>query len=47
VAVDVDPVTAEVAQANLLRRAEVICADATEVAETLITPGVGVFRTSQ
>jgi THUMP domain-like/Methyltransferase domain len=43
VAVDVDPVTAAVARANLAGRAEVICADATEVAEQLITPGVGVF----
>ena len=43
VAVDVDPVTAAVAQANLAGRAEVICADADQVAEQLITPGVGVF----
>jgi hypothetical protein len=43
VAVDVDPVTAAVAQANLTGRAEVICADASDVAEQLITPGVGVF----
>jgi hypothetical protein len=43
VAVDVDPVTAAVAQANLTGRAEVICADACDVAEQLITPGVGVF----
>jgi SAM-dependent methyltransferase len=43
VSVDVDPVTAAVAQANLAGRAEVICADADEVAEQLITPGVGVF----
>ena len=40
---DVDPVTAAVAQANLAGRAEVICADADQVAEQLITPGVGVF----
>ena len=37
VAVDVDPGTAAVAQANLADRAEVICADANEVAEQLIT----------
>jgi hypothetical protein len=43
VAVDVDPVTAAVAHANLTGRAEVICADASDVAEQLITPGVGVF----
>lgn len=43
VAVDVDPVTAAVARANLAGRAEVICADASDVAEQLITPGVGVF----
>jgi hypothetical protein len=43
VAVDVDQATAAVAQANLGGRAEVICADASEVAEQLITPGVGVF----
>ena len=43
VSVDVDPLTAAVAQANLAGRAEVICADAGEVAEQLITPDVGVF----
>jgi THUMP domain-like/Methyltransferase domain len=43
VAVDVDPETAAVAQANLADRAEVICADVNEVAEQLITPGVAVF----
>jgi hypothetical protein len=43
VSVDVDPVTAAVAQANLAGRAEVICADAGAVAERLITPGAGVF----
>ena len=43
VAVDVDPATAAVAQANLAGRAEVICADVSEVSEQLITPGVGVF----
>jgi hypothetical protein len=43
VAVDIDPVTVAVARANLRGRAEVICADASKVAEQLITPGVGVF----
>ena len=43
VAVDVDPETAEVARASLAGRAEVICADANEVAEELIRPGVAVF----
>ena len=43
VAVDVDPATAAVAQANLAGRAEVICADVNEVSEQLITPGIGVF----
>jgi SAM-dependent methyltransferase len=43
VAVDIDPVTAAIAQANLAGSAEVICADASDVAEQLITPGVGVF----
>jgi 2-polyprenyl-3-methyl-5-hydroxy-6-metoxy-1,4-benzoquinol methylase len=43
VAVDADPATAAVAQANLGGRAEVIRADASDVAEQLITPGVGVF----
>lgn len=43
VAVDVDPATAAVAQANLAGRAQVICADASEAAEQLITPEVGVF----
>ncbi len=43
VAVDVDPTTAAVAQANLAGCAEVICADASDVAEQLMTPGVGVF----
>lgn len=43
VAVDVDPVTATVAQANLAGRAEVICADASDVVEQLMTSGVGVF----
>jgi hypothetical protein len=43
VAVDVDPTTAAVAQANLAGRAEVVCAEASEVAEQLMTAGVGVF----
>jgi hypothetical protein len=43
VAVDVDPATAAVARANLNHHAEVICADASDVVEELITPGVGVF----
>jgi hypothetical protein len=43
VAVDIDPVTAAVARANLAGQAEVICADADKAAEQLITPGVGVF----
>jgi hypothetical protein len=42
-AVDVDPETAAVAQANLAGWAEVICADANEVVEQLITPGVALF----
>jgi hypothetical protein len=41
--IEVDPDTAAVAQANLGDRAPVICADAREVIEQLITPGVGVF----
>jgi hypothetical protein len=43
VAVEVDPTTAAVAQANVAGRAEVICADASDVAEQLMTAGVGVF----
>jgi THUMP domain-like/Methyltransferase domain len=43
VAVEVDPATAAVARANLAGRAEVICADATQVAGQLIEPGVAVF----
>ena len=43
VAVEVDPQTAAVAQANLAGAAEVICADANEVAEQLITPQMGAF----
>jgi SAM-dependent methyltransferase len=43
VAVEVDHATAAVAGANLAGRAEVIAADASEVAERLMTPGVGVF----
>ena len=42
-AVDVDPETAAVAQANLAGVADVICTDANEVAEQLITARVGVF----
>ena len=42
-AVELDPATAAVARANLTDRADVICADASEVAEQLITPAVGVF----
>ena len=40
-AVDVDPETAAVAQANLAGAGDVICTDANEVAEQLITPLVG------
>jgi THUMP domain-like/Methyltransferase domain len=43
VAIDVDPGTAAVAQANLAGRGEVICADASDVAGELVTAGVGVF----
>jgi hypothetical protein len=43
VALDVDPVTAVVAQANLGDRVSVICADAHDVADQLMGPGVGVF----
>jgi hypothetical protein len=43
VAVEVDHATAAVAGANLAGRAEVIAADASEVAGRLMTPGVGVF----
>jgi SAM-dependent methyltransferase len=45
VAVERDPDTAAVAAANLagLERAEVLCADAEEVAAELLTPGVGAF----
>ena len=42
-AVDVDPETAAVAQANLAGGADVICTDANEAAEQLITARVGVF----
>src|SRR4249919_3981289 len=42
-AVDIDPVTAVVAQANLADRANVICADANEMTEQLTTHGVGIF----
>ena len=43
VAVERDPDTAAVAAANLAGRAEVICADAEQVAADLLTPGVGAF----
>jgi len=43
VAFDVDPVTAVVAQANLGDHANVICADANDVADQLNGPDVGVF----
>jgi hypothetical protein len=43
VAFDVDPMTAMVAQANLADRANVICADVSEVAEQLTGPDIGVF----
>jgi hypothetical protein len=43
VAVEVDPATAAVAEANLAGRAEVIRAEVTEVAAELITEGSGVF----
>jgi hypothetical protein len=42
-ALDVDPVTAVVAQANLRDRANVVCADANDVADQLMVPGIGVF----
>jgi SAM-dependent methyltransferase len=43
VAVERDPDTAAVAAANLAGRAEVICADAEQVAADLLRPGVGAF----
>jgi SAM-dependent methyltransferase len=43
IAVEVDPATAAVARANLAGRAEVVCADATQVVEQLTDPGVAVF----
>lgn len=43
VAVERDPGTAAVARANLAGRAEVICADAEEVAADLLEPGVAAF----
>ena len=43
VAVERDPDTAAVAAANLAGRAEVICADAEQVADDLLTAGVGAF----
>ena len=42
-AIDVDPVTALVAQANLGDRVSVVCADANDVADQLEAPDVGVF----
>jgi hypothetical protein len=41
--VEIDPITSAVAEANLADRGQVICADANEVAEQLITPDAGVF----
>ena len=43
VAVERDPDTAAVAVANLAGRAEVLCAEAEDVAADLLTPGVGAF----
>jgi SAM-dependent methyltransferase len=43
VAVERDPTTAEVARANLGDHAEVLCADAEEVAPGLLGPGVAAF----
>ena len=43
VAVERDPATAAAATANLAGRAEVLCADAEEVAVELLAPGVGAF----
>ncbi len=43
VGVEVDPVTAAVARANLGDRAIVTCAEAQEVVADLLTPGVAVF----
>jgi SAM-dependent methyltransferase len=43
VAVERDPDTAAVAAANLVGRAEVLCADAEQVAADLLTPGTGAF----
>jgi hypothetical protein len=42
-AIDVDPVTALVAQANLGDRVNVVCADANDVAGQLAAPDVGAF----
>lgn len=42
-AIDVDPVTALVAQANLGDRVSVVCADANDVADQLAAPDVGAF----
>ncbi|MFL6063910.1 MAG: THUMP-like domain-containing protein [Friedmanniella sp.] len=43
VAVERDQATAEVAAANLAGRGQVLCADAEEVAESLLTPGTAAF----
>jgi len=43
IAVEIDPVTAAVAEANLADRGQVICADANDGTEQLITPDAGVF----
>jgi SAM-dependent methyltransferase len=43
VAVEIDPATASVAAANLAGRAEVVCADAAEVAGQLLGGGIAVF----
>ena len=42
-AIDADPVTALVAQANLGDRVSVVCADANDVADQLAAPDVGAF----
>ena len=43
VAVEADPETASIAQANLGDRAEVLVGDAVELAPSLLGPGVGAF----
>jgi len=43
VAVEIDPVTAEIARLNLGDRARVVVGDAQQLAAELVTPGVGVF----